>query len=239
MKVSVAIAAVFLVCVVLCAHAVEGSSLKLMKKPRKAPKAPKAPQAAQAQQQSGELQGDGPWDISCAQGNNDCQQAAQVVASLASKKRRPFIDPKNGAGPNAPLSALQQAEEKRDAKDAVIIQLTNQLNTVKTTMVKNRQWVNNVQRVVKHYRTKVGQVELSLRAQAQLARKLNSAIQRRHKQLTASSLQTKMKEIQTQLSGLQFQSQQVNGQTSQLTQFRNQLRNRINQLQTQIRKLQA
>ena len=238
MKVSVVIAAVFLVCVVLCAHAVEGNSLRLMKKkPRKAA-AQQAP-AQQQQQQTGDLQGDGPWDISCAQGNNDCQQAAQVVASLASSKRRPFIEPKNGAGPNAPLTALQQAEEKRDAKDPTIIQLTNQLNNLKNTMVKSRQWVNNVQRVVRHYRTKVGQVELSLRAQAQQARKLNSAIQRRHKQLTASSLQNKMKEIQTQLSGLQFQSQQVNGQTSQLTQFRNQLRNRINQLQTQIRKLQA
>lgn len=124
-------------------------------------------------------------------------------------------------------------------KDVVLKQLTMNLEKLQDQMENEKMWVEDVQQMVNHYKTKAASVAGALKNQANEVKALKAAILARQKLAARKVLEEKLLRVNAQLQALQATTSSVSGEAKSLGAVQQALHKSIQGIQSEIERLRA
>lgn len=124
-------------------------------------------------------------------------------------------------------------------KDVVLKQLTLKLEHMQDQMENEKMWVEDVQQMVNHYKTKAASVAGALKNQATEVKALKAAIIARQKLAARKVLEQKLLKVNAQLQALQATTSSVSGEAKSLGAVQQALHKSIQGIQSEIERLRA
>jgi len=123
--------------------------------------------------------------------------------------------------------------------DVVLQQLQGKLETLKDHMENEQLWVEDVQRVVSHYKAKAGSVASALKQQSNDIKALKAMIEARKKMAARKALERKLLRVNAQLQQLQATTSSVSGEAKSLVSVQQALNKSIQGIQSEIERLRS
>jgi len=133
---------------------------------------------------------------------------------------------------NAEMQSILQS-------DVVLQQLQGKLEGLKDRMENEQLWVEDVQRVVAHYKAKAGSVASALKQQNNDVKALKAMIEARKKLAARKALERKLLRVNAQLQQLQATTSSVSGEAKSLVSVQQALNKSIQGIQSEIERLRS
>jgi hypothetical protein len=132
------------------------------------------------------------------------------------------------------------AEVQSILKDDVILQqLMQKLENLKDKMENEQLWVEDVQKMVTHYKAKAVSVSSALKAQMNEMKTLKAMIEARKKMAARKALEKKLLKVNAQLQQLQATTSSVSGEAKSLVAVQQALNKSIQGIQSEIERLRS
>jgi predicted nucleic acid-binding Zn-ribbon protein len=133
----------------------------------------------------------------------------------------------------------EELEAETAARDPELARMKLQMKSLKDKLANEQIWIEDVKTIVKHYRQKVGAVQLSMKADAHKLQEIKAMIIARRKLGARRALEEKLSKVHKQLTALQAAAQDVSGEAKSLTTLRTNLNRSIGSIQHEIEKLRS
>jgi len=176
----------------------------------------------------------------------------KIVPSLSSVNRRSFkpsVATPNGSPWAFSVDGSGHVRGRRgnllsdkvtfDANEPHIVKLRGSLRQLLQKMEGERRWIEDINKIMVHYRAKIGDVKLGLRSQAQQVVIIKRAIQQQHKDNAKRALEAKLVHVNQKLQVLQQTTASVTGQTASLAALKRSLQNSISSIRSQIQRIRS
>jgi hypothetical protein len=123
--------------------------------------------------------------------------------------------------------------------DVILQQLMQKLESLKDKMENEQMWVEDVQKMVTHYKAKAVSVTAALKPQMNEIKTLKSMIEARKKMAARKALEKKLLKVNAQLQQLQATTSSVSGEAKSLVAVQQALNKSIQGIQAEIERLRS
>jgi len=135
---------------------------------------------------------------------------------------------------HAPRGVSKAQIQQLQASDPVLAKLYTQLESLKTKIHKDKEWVKAAQILVRNYQAKAGAVTSSLRSETNQLKALRKAIESRKKTAARQVLGARLKKVHDKLAQLKSATSNVSGEASNLMRLKRGLQENIRAIQREI-----
>lgn len=156
-----------------------------------------------------------------------------------SKVDSSLLDGTPSGRPRATSDAGDESLVGDDADDETIQQLYRKLQEVRDSMRQDKDWIDQVTRIIGHYRMKIRRVQAGLRRSALRAFELKDLIRNQHRIIARKRLEAKLVSVNQAISRLNEASTDVSGKSQTLTTVRESLRRSISAIEAEIDNLRG